>query len=265
MTIATCALFGFRPERDQKGYYRHLLNDLADRSDVQIVAATNDPSQLSPRIRTVQVDQLDPWADRIWNVSNRDETVRRLAGWHSSNKKRDLYQQPHLVGVYLAKIALWCEIARQVGPCVWLDAGLVFSVCYDHDVPQGWKGYDAELLRERFIPYSGSQSEPVLTHFSRRRRWFQEGRPHFHGMSYRAMDQLAHRSGAKPDDRCAAAAVMVMPGGRCDEFQDEFREVWHRSVEMGQIGTEENVLTVQRWKHGWKSHSHDEWLSMLRR
>ncbi|MFX8612721.1 hypothetical protein ABTM13_20060, partial [Acinetobacter baumannii] len=83
---------------------------------------------------TVRVEGLDEWANQIWNVSDRDQVVRRLAGWHPSNQKRDLYQKPHLVSVYLAKIALWCEIARRVGPCVWLDAGLVFSVCYDHDV-----------------------------------------------------------------------------------------------------------------------------------
>lgn len=251
MTIATSALFGFRPERDSKGYYRLLLNELAEHTDLRIVAATNDPSQLSPRIETVIVENLDDWADRIWKVPNRDEEVRRLAGWHSSNRKRDLFQQPHLVSVYLAKIALWCEIGRRVGPCVWLDAGLVFSVCYDHDVPEGWRGYDPDKLKNEFLPFAARHDKPCLTHFPRRRRWFQEGRPHFHGMSYRAMDQLARLSNARPDDKCAAAAVMSLPDGYADPVQTEFTETWHRMVGLGQIGTEENILTVMRWRHGW--------------
>lgn len=264
MTIATCALFGFRPERDEKGYYQLLLNDLADRTGVEIIAATNDPSRLHPRIETIKVDGLDSWADLIWKVDRRDDEVRRLAGWHSSNRKRDLYQQPHLVSVYLAKIALWCEMGRRVGPCVWLDAGLVFSVCCDHDVPSDWKGYEPDLVENQFLPYVTSHRSPCLTHFPRRRRFLQEGRPHFHGMSYRAMDQLARQSGARPDDKCAAAAVMTLPDGFADAVQDEFTETWHRMVALGQIGTEENILTVMRWKHGWESLSHDEWLQKLR-
>ena len=65
VTIASCAFFGFRPDRDHGDYYRLLLNDLAaKKGDARLVVATNRPEGFHPSIEVRHVPDITPYRDR---------------------------------------------------------------------------------------------------------------------------------------------------------------------------------------------------------
>ena len=266
-TFASCALFGNRPDRDEHGYYHLLLNNLAEVCDVPLVVATNEPAAFHPRIETVRVEDLHEWSSRIWDPLDQDEVVIRLLQWHRKNRKLAQFAEPHLIGVYLAKMALLFDIASRHGDVVWIDAGLVFSAVYHHSVPGDWRGYDRHVIETRLMPRIAEQratNKPMVTTFRRRRKLFHTHKPHFQGMSYDGMESLARRIGAVPDDDYTAAAMLYLPGDLASQTQSQFKDVWAEMVRMGRMGTEETVLTELRWKNGWDSLSHVEWLDLVR-
>jgi hypothetical protein len=265
-SYATCALFGYRPDRDRLGYYRLLLNQLAEVTDRPIVAASNDPSQLSSRIQCMEAGDLDRWARQLWDVPDRDEQVRKLVGWNSQNLAATIYTNPTLVAMYLAKTAILFELAERHGDILWLDAGLFFSHVYGHDVPSGWRGYDPELLTTRVdatVKAYQAKGEPAFATFRRKRKLFRGDRPHFHTLSYNDMTRLGEAIGAPSGRDYVTAPVIYFPAARVKEIRDEFRHTWAEMVGLGRMGTEENVFSVMKWKHNWPGLTVEEWISLM--
>ena len=167
-----------------------------------------------------------------------------------------------MVGVYLAKTAIMLELASTYGKIIWLDAGLLFSVNFDHSIPTAWKGYDANLLANALQPLA-EKNEILTMTVPRKSRVFKNHRPSFHGLSFNDMTKLANSSGAMPDDRYLVAGAIVLNAKNAQRIEDEFPTVWSTMLDQGRIGTEENVLSIMRWKENWPSLTVGEWMANL--
>lgn len=263
---ATCALFGYRPDRDRQGYYRLLVNQLAEVADRKIVAATNEPSFLDPKIDAFKVDDLDTWAKKLWDADDRDGHVRRLVGWHPQNLAATIYTNPTLVAMYLAKTAILLELAERHGDILWLDAGLFFSHVYGHEVPDGWKGYDPERMQAKLDPVVRrfqAQGVPAMATFHRKRKLFRGDRPHFHTLSFHDMTRLAEKIGATSGREYVTAPVIFLPAAWVPRLREDFRQAWAAMVELGRMGTEENILSVLMWKHQWPGLTVEGWIDLM--
>lgn len=263
---ATCALFGYRPDRDRQGYYRLLVNQLAEVADRPIVAATNDRSQLSAKVDAFEVSDLDTWARKLWDVSDRDAQVRKLVGWHPNNLAATIYTNPTLVAMYLAKTAILLELAERHGDILWLDAGLFFSHVYGHQVPEGWKGYDPELMHAKLDPVVRqfqARGVPAFATFKRKRKLFCGDRPHFHTLSYNDMSRLADQVGAPSGRDYVTAPVIFLPAACVPKLREDFINAWSKMAGLGRMGTEENILSVLMWKHQWPGLTVEDWIALM--
>lgn len=263
VTYASCAFFGVRPDRDRGDYYRLLLNDLAaKKGEARLVVATNRPEGFHPDIEVVHVPDLAPYRRRMWDADEPEAHVVRALGTDRRTRRLAQFSQPQMVSVYLAKTAILAELAQREGKVVWLDAGLLFSALYDHNVPEHWKGYDAGLLQDRLQPFAQATAVRMLG-FRRKLRPHKLFRPHFHGLSYVDMARLARLSGTKGDGWYVAAGALVLDAAGGKLIEEEFPKVWQDLLAMGRCGTEENVLSVLRWKHGWDLDPFDVWMPRL--
>ncbi|MBS1707616.1 MAG: hypothetical protein JSS65_02715 [Armatimonadetes bacterium] len=263
VTLASCAFFGVRKDREPEKYYRLLLNDLAKKKGAaRLVVATNDPTDFDPAIEVVLVTSIDEYRKRIWDVDDPDQEVVRLFDWSWRNTRLDEYQMPGLVSVYLAKSAITCELARRFGKIVWLDAGLLFSVVYDHRVPEVWEGYSQERLEHRLQPLA-HESTSLFVAIPRQWRLFKNNRPHFHGLSYNDMARFARAAGTLPDDTYTAAGAMVLDAATAAQMETEMARDWRLMTEMGRCGTEENALSVFRWRNRLPGMDLKSWMALL--
>ncbi|MFN3730046.1 MAG: hypothetical protein ACK4XJ_10070 [Fimbriimonadaceae bacterium] len=264
--IFSCALFGLRPERDRHHYYRLLLNDLATKTNLPIIVATNQPEAFDRKINTIHVTSVEAWSEQIWPASSHamDAIARSYLGWHRKNQRLYQYQNPQVVRAYLAKTALIAYAAKRYGSLLWLDAGFLFSAVYDHTVPTNWVGYSPKKIESRLIPLlTGKEERVLVTTYPRKKRFLRQFRPDFHGMSYRCMNRLARAANATPTDHYTLAPLLYFPKGSAETLLDEFREVWQKMLGLKRLGTEENVLSVLRWRHGWDGMSTEQWLECL--
>lgn len=263
VTFASCAFFGFRPDRDHGEYYRLLLNDLAaKKGGARLVVATNRPEGFHPGIEIIHVPDITPYRRRLWDVADPAATVTRILGANRRNRRLAQYSQPQMISVYLAKTAILAELAQKEGKVVWLDAGLLFSVLYDHAVPDHWRGYDEGLLRDELQPFAQANAVRLLS-FRRKLRPHKLFRPHFHGLSYVDMARLARGVGAKADNWYVAAGAMVLDAKAGKLIEEEFPQVWQNVIETCRCGTEETVLSILRWKHAWPADPFERWTPRL--
>lgn len=141
-----------------------------------------------------------------------------------------------------------------------------FCAVYDHTVPTNWVGYSPKKIESRLIPLlTGKEERDLVTTYPRKKRFLRQFRLDFHGMSYRCMNRLARAANATPTDHYTLAPLLYFPKGSAETLLDEFREVWQKMLGLKRLGTEENVLSVLRWRHGWDGMSTEQWLECLLR
>jgi len=263
VTIASCAFFGVRQNRDAEGYYRLLLNDLARKKGAaRMVVATNEPAGFDSSIEILHVPDFDLYRRRIWDCEDFESKVVDLFSWSWRNSRLEVCRMPRLVSIYLAKTAICCEMAREAGKVVWLDAGLLFSAVYGHQVPRSWQGYSQARLAEKLQPFAADRSAEFII-FPRRCQIFKNKRPHFHGLSYDDMSQLARSAGTRPDKFYTAAGAMVLDASAAALMEAELPNLWRLVTDMGKCSTEENILSLFRWRHGVPGRTQAEWMDLL--
>lgn len=266
LTIASLALFGMRPDRDTRTYYRLLLNNLRTQTDLPMVVYTNEPDGFAEGIEIVEVADHERLAEKYWPARDwQGEYAARLK-WHPKNQGLAQFSMPHLPMVYLAKCAAMTEAAHTYGDVLWLDAGLLFSVLYDHQVPADWQGYDSAKLENELLAWlkvRQAERQPVFATIPRKWRINKNHRPTFHGLSYNDMSRLARASQAKADKCYVVAGAALMLPETALAIDAEFRQVWQSMLDQGRAGTEETVLSVLRWRHRWLGVPVTEWVRRL--
>ena len=265
-TIVSAAFFGLRTDRDTRAYYSTLLNQLAPIYPGPVHVFTNDPGAFGHGIEVEKVDDLGPFMAEIWPDPDWEAKVRPLLGWHRRNHRLAQWRQPRLLLPWLAKPGLVRRAAERHGPVFWLDAGLLYSVDHGHSVPAVPVGYDEGLIYDRLLPAlerAARSPVPTVATVDRKGGWHKACRPTFHGLSWADMGQLARRCGARPDASHTVGAAAYWPEGWPARVIDEGRDVWRKMLGMGRIGTEETVLSVLRWKHGWDGLSTQSWCRLM--
>jgi len=266
LTIASLAVFGVRPDRDTRTYYRLLLNNLRSQTDLPVVVYTNEPDGFDPGIQVVFIDDYMPLATRLWDDKDWQRTYAHRLRWHPKNTGLAQFAMPHLPMVYLSKCAAMIEAARTFGDVLWLDAGLLFSVRYNHQVPPDWRGYDAAKLENELLPWlrmRQAERRPVFATIPRKWRINKNHRPTFHGLSYNDMSMLGRASGTHPDTAYVVAGAALMLPETAAVIEAEFAKVWQEMLDQGRAGTEETVLSVLRWKHRWTGVPVTEWVRRM--
>ena len=262
LVIASCALMGFRPDRDTGRYYRLLLNDLRDKWDGPLHVATNDPAGFSEGIDLEPVPDVAALRRCLWDDERWQDEYHRRLGWHPRNHGIGQYKFPHMIEVYLAKTELMLRAAERFGEIVWLDAGLLFSVFHDHAVPDHWTGYSRPLLNEGLAPWlqGFSQDRPVVATIPRKWRPLKNHRPSFHGLTFHDMGRLARQALAKPQPFYAVAGAMRLSAQDAGMIRREWPSIWQSMLDLGRAGTEETVLSVLAWRHNWHAVPLAEWM-----
>lgn len=265
LTLASCALIGFRPDRDTGRYYRLLLNDLRAKWDGPLHVATNEPAGFDPGINLQTVTDVAALRRCLWDDDQWQEEYHRRLGWHPRNYGIGQYKFPHMIEVYLAKTELMLRAAEQYGEIVWLDAGLLFSVFHDHAVPDDWTGYDRDRLNQGLSPWLDRfhRDRPVVATIPRKWRPLKNHRPSFHGLTYHDMGGLAHRAQAKPLPFYTVAGAMRLSAQDAALIRREWPAIWADMLGMGRAGTEETVLSVLAWRHNWHPVPLAEWMTRV--
>ncbi|MBX3110424.1 MAG: hypothetical protein KF857_00320 [Fimbriimonadaceae bacterium] len=266
LTIASLALFGMRPDRDTGTYYRLLLNQLRGQTDLPMVVYTNEPWGFVDGIELVTVADHVEMARKYWAAEDWQEQYAVRLRWHPKNEGLSQFSMPHLPMVYLAKCAAMTGAAKAYGDVLWLDAGLLFSVVYDHRVPEDWQGYDRDKLDKELLAWLRVRQEerkPVFATVPRKWRPNKNHRPTFHGLSFNDMSRLAQATGARADSAYVVAGAALMLPETAATIDAEFPAVWQSMLAQGRAGTEETVLSVLRWRHGWLGVSVEEWVRRM--
>jgi hypothetical protein len=265
-TIGTCALFGYRPDRDRLRYYQLLVNQLCAVSPFPVVVATNRPDEFQQVDRVIPVEDAGALRQKIWEEPNwQTEYLARL-GHHPRNRSLAQFQDPRLVEVYLAKMSLIFAMNEMLGDLLWIDAGFLFSAVYQHNVTADWQGYcPVQLAALPATISSGPPTEPVLFQIPRKKRLFRTRRPHFHGLSWHDMESLALRNQIKSHPHYIAAGIGYYPAGFAENHQNEFKALWADHVAYGRAGTEETIISLMSWRHAWKSLTLTEWVRLVSR
>lgn len=266
LPLVSGAFFGLRHDRDSYSYYSKLLANLAEQSGQRLTVFTNEPDRLDPGLNCLHVPSLEPYVRSVWDVDDWKLRYHKALERHKRNLTSAQYLYPDLPAMYLAKVPLMCEAAKTHGACLWIDAGLLFSTHFDHKVPNHDVGYHAESLRDRFFPAAqnlADLSHVFVSHFTRKYKLFRNNVPRFHGSSHRDMDAYATKLGLVPDMTYVAAGVFYVHASAADSLLNEFRDAWRVLIDMGGIGTEENVLSALRWRHGWPGLGVNEWVEQM--
>jgi hypothetical protein len=265
-TLVSAAFFGLRSDRDTLAYYSTLLNDLAGFYPGRVIVYTNEPGAFGSRIQAERVNDLRPFMAEIWPDTDWEAQVLPLLSWHKRNRRLAQWAYPRLLLPWLAKLGLVKAAAQRHGPVFWLDAGLLYSVDHGRSVPARPVGYDPARVSRLLLPAlaeAAGSTVPTVATVPRKGGWLKSWRPTFHGLSRRDMARLARRCGAAPDDRYTVGAVAYWPSDWPVRVIDEGADVWRKMLDMGRIGTEETVLSVLRWKHGWHGRPVGEWCRLM--
>ncbi len=246
MQVVSAVFSGYRPDRDVSRYYADLLNRLADTLNINLLVFTNEPSLFSGRVQTITLDNLERYRQLVWNAPDWASVYHTNLGWHPKNKHLAQYRFDRLVEVYLSKLGLKVEAHRIVGDFLWLDAGLLNSVLgLDSGRFYSLQGF--ERLRELWLDDHGEFTALI----DRKSRLLKNHRPSFHGLSFNDMSKLARACGATPDEYYVVGGTARVTQVMVEQIEKEASSVWAEVLKLGRAGTEENILSVLRWKHKW--------------
>lgn len=265
LTLASCALIGFRPDRDTGRYYRLLLNDLRAKWDGPLHVTTNEPAGFAKGIELESVTDIAALRKCLWDNDRWENDYHLRLGWHPRNHGIGQYKFSHMIEVYLAKTELMLRAAERFGEIVWLDAGLLFSVFHDHQLPESWSGYDRALLNEDLLPWLNRfpGDRPVVATIPRKWRPLKNHRPSFHGLTYHDMGKLARQSGVKTQPFYTVAGAMRLTAEDAALIRREWPAIWSQMLAQGRAGTEETVLSVLAWRHHWHAVPLAEWMTRV--
>jgi hypothetical protein len=263
--VVSCAFFGERTDRDPRAYYTPLLADFAAKSKATVIVYTNDPAAFPAHVETRLLDSVGPLVQRLWPDPNWQAIYTRNLQWHTKNQRMAQARHPSLGGIYLAKTALLQETLEEFGDVLWLDAGFLFSVYHDHTVPPAWAGYDPKRIESELIPMINRARKvkaPFVALKPRKSEFWKNHRPTFNGMSYSGMERLARKFSARTDGFYTMAGMLYAEQSMARALRAEFSQIWKAVIDSGQIGTEENVMSVLRWKYRWPGLPLDDWAQL---
>ncbi|MFZ4508148.1 MAG: hypothetical protein ACOYON_10695 [Fimbriimonas sp.] len=264
--IVSAAFFGYRSDRETGRYYRLLLNDFVEKTGHPVLVYTNEPTGFHPLIKTQFVDDLNPYIRRIWPDPEWQERYRTALAWHSRNQRLAQASNPKLAAVYLSKLALFTDALENLDEALWLDAGLLFSVYSGHEVPDSSPGYSLERIESQFIPMLRGHREngtPLVATIPRRWNLLKNHRPQFHGMSYNDMSKLAQTCRCSAQNYYVVSGLFYFPKAQMKSVSEEFGEVWNEILKANRVGTEENVMSILSWRHGYDHLPMRDWVQML--
>jgi len=250
MQVVSAVFSGYRPDRDVSRYYADLLNRLAETLNINLLVFTNEPSLFSERVQTITINDLKRYRQLVWNDKDWESTYHTNLGWHPKNRHLAQYRFDRLVEVYLSKLGLKVEAHRMVGDFLWLDAGLLNSVLgLNSDRFYSLQGF--ERLRDL---WRGDHGE-LTALIDRKSRLLKNHRPSFHGLSFNDMSKVARACGATPDEHYVVGGTARVTQVMVAQIEKEASSVWEEVLKIGRAGTEENILSVLRWKHNWNGES----------
>lgn len=244
--IVSCVFSGYRTDRDVNTYYVDLLNRLYRDTKANLCMFTNIADAFDAGIETVPVPNLQPYREMVWVDPNWQSIYHRNLGWHPRNYGLTQYSQETLVEVYLAKLGLKVEANKRFGSYLWLDAGLLNSVLG----VEAHAKYNPTKFEEKFLSQMNPSQELVALR-PRKFRLHKNHRPSFHGLSFNDMTKLGRNYGARPDHWYVVGGTGWLTDSVIKAIESESATVWNDLLALGRAGTEENILSVLRWKHGW--------------
>jgi hypothetical protein len=69
------------------------------------------------------------------------------------------------------------------------------------------------------------------------------------------MSKVARACGATPDEHYVVGGTARVTQVMVAQIEKEASSVWEEVLKIGRAGTEENILSVLRWKHNWNGES----------
>jgi hypothetical protein len=270
MDVFPCAVslafFDLRKDRDTRTYYSYLLENFAVAYPGRLVVFTNDAGVFSSEMETRELADLEPLLMNIWPEPNWRDIYRSNLAQNPRNSNLLQYQFPDLLLPWFSKISLIQKMLRELPEVIWIDAGLLFSVDHRHSIPEPLPSYDQARITECLPPVlkRGRDANcPILAGIPRTFRLTKVKRPHFHGMSYMDMGRAATGFTASARNDYIVGGAGYWPQSALSVLNHEVRAAWQAIRALERVGTEENILTLLAWKHGWPSLPVTAWCRLL--
>jgi 23S rRNA U2552 (ribose-2'-O)-methylase RlmE/FtsJ len=242
ITFVTALVDIKRSELSSKSFHRSfaryldtlkaLLNHLRDKNLVIYIDKENEQLVRSIKnnniiIKYVNCDNLrqSEYYDKIQKIRN-DNSWRNQVGWLSESTQANLELYNPLI---FNKIHWLADVANEnpfnTEYFVWIDAGIANAQCHPGYFSKPW-------LEDRLCPHLDKFLFLCFPY---------DGHDEIHGFKREGMHKF---SNVKYVDRVARATFF---GGRkteCLFFSDKFREIAHKTLEDGYMGTEESIYTI---------------------